>query len=1027
MKKSKKSKLNLLLKIGICTGAFGLGATAITSCSYTTKGVMTFFYGATKLLENNNSPLGIGFVNSPISTYAASILLGLTNYQTVNNYKFGETTPGTPSTDVVDTIKDVLILEGAKAVIVFANENVQKAFNTKVGIDLSKKDDGMDAATNQKYLDAIKNIANDNSSITSTSGDTEVMTSFSASNDVSASGTGSSGSTTYTEGKDYWILLREKGGIEFQKGLKNNNDTTGTSTYYSNAISNGTVYQFLIDTQNWWVDMSGNKMQQLSGKDFERVIEAYVLSSDLNYNRNGYFLDLLSLDFQKTAGDRKTITKDGESVHPDVTDPEYDINDYVNENDNFFSLYIDGAYPYALSLLSKEFFNALPHTNPRVTTISMASGTPIKTTKDEKGNDTGVIDQAATDWTKIYGAGGLGVFNVDAWSAGSYYFSNFTSTVMELTTNKYYFDSIGKDLLAWNNYKNGDLPPADPNDNEKKIEKLVLFYGSGTPDTYYEMFKSGQVDYAPVPTIRQNEAIQLYGSNPDVIYPTKVVQTTQSNYISYTPRPYIANLENNIVKITPNDYISQNAANFISDWNSEYSTTIRAAIAGLVNYYQLSLINLTSSGDFQLSGTPYGVFPNYYEAVASDLFNGGLPRSYTDYTDGSGNTLGEFKIPYYTYTNNSTDSANAITIKDLTINQQTFQDALKHYGASTSSPLILSAKFGEGSFSTNYNSFLVALKQTIESLGGGLVQFNINQRNSPNPTTNEWYYNQASPIGFSYWSPDYNAVGTWIEAETTINTGTVAGQSMETVTGTNAHNAWLTFLSSMVTAANLMKAEWTADSSGQDSSGTGNTTGKYTVKTLPTSDPFAQDTRIQSTFDIYKNVNGTTIADKLGIAKTTRNSSGSDSTYSDADAANDEATMKPGHRYGLLAIGLLNKLISEGVFDQSKFDAYVKDPSKLKSVATPTTLDQLYIGHDIVKSNQSGSFSKWIGVYAGESTLKALYENFIIDSDYYYITRSEAGLKEISYSLKSPQYVIRNGTQQVNYRDYGMSGDNSSN
>ena len=105
---------------------------------------------------------------------------------------------------------DILLLNGNGKILDNKNSTIYD-MNSKYAsllIDLTKKDDGMDAATNQKYLDAIKNIANDSSSSGSaSSGDTEVMTSFSASNDDSASGTGtgSSGSTTntYTEGKDY--------------------------------------------------------------------------------------------------------------------------------------------------------------------------------------------------------------------------------------------------------------------------------------------------------------------------------------------------------------------------------------------------------------------------------------------------------------------------------------------------------------------------------------------------------------------------------------------------------------------------------------------------------------------------------------------------------------------------------------------------------------------------------------------------------------------------------------------------------
>ncbi|MCF0217765.1 MAG: hypothetical protein HUJ42_01830 [Malacoplasma sp.] len=987
--KNKKSKLNLLLKIGICTGAFGLGATAITSCSFTNKGTMTFYYGSTKILENNNSPLGVGFSNSPITGYAASMLLGLTRYQTVNNFVFSAIDEnGMPTDTKVDkTIQDVLTLEGARAVIIFANDSVQQAFNLHLNINLSDATAKNDVATNNKYLQDIKSLTVANSA-------TDNMTSFSYP---------SSNTTTYTEGKDYWILLREKGGIEFQNGIKNTNSNMITN-YYSNAINSGTVYQFLIDTQDKWVDTDRTVKQQLSGKDFERIMEVYTLAADVNYNRNGaYFLDLLGINLFKTAGyeDEKTKKQWGNDRN-DLLDPNYDISNYVNANDNFFSLYINSPYLYTLSLLSKEYFNAVPHSNPKIQAINMYSDTPIAVTSNN------TIDESKTDWSKIYGSGGLGVFTKDAWSAGAYYFSNFTSTVMELTLNQAYFDSIGKELLHWNNYNPGDLPPGYL--DEDKIEKLVLFYGSGSTENYYDMFKSGQIDYATVPTIRQNEAAQMYGTNPNMFYPSKVVQTTQSNYIVYTPRPYI--IDGNTIR--RNDYIQDIAASFVGDWNGQNAITIRAAISGLINYSQLSFLNLTGSGDFQLSATPYGAFSNYYEAVAEDLTFGALPRKYSEYRNGQGNTLSDFSIPYYQY-----NSDGSIKIESIPINKQSFQDAIKSYGATIANPMNLTVKFNDGIFTNNYNAYLISLKQTIESLSGGLIQFNINQRNSPNPTANEWYNTQSSPVGFFQWMPDYNAVGTWIQADTVIQNQQVdfGGNqvNVEAMSGTNAHSAWLTFLSSMVSAVKLMDAKWTPDSA---NSGQGN----YVVESLPTQEPFANDVRIKKAFDIFtkSESSGVSIADKLGIVATTRSSDAKG--YTENDAANNDSNMTPGARYGLLAIGLLNRLINKGVFNQAAFDQYVKDPSKLNtSKNTPTSIDRLYIGEDVVNDGQSGNFSKWLGVYSGESVLKALYETSVIDSDYNFIIRSEAGLKEITYALKSPEYIIRNGTQQTNYRDYGIN------
>ena len=147
-----------------------------------------------------------------------------------------------------------------------------------------------------------------------------------------------------------------------------------------------------------------------------------------------------------------------------------------------------------------------------------------------------------------------------------------------------------------------------------------------------------------------------------------------------------------------------------------------------------------------------------------------------------------------------------------------------------------------------------------------------------------------------------------------------------------------------------------------------------------------------------------------------------DATVAEANVENAALSDKitPVQRYSILGVGLLNTLIREGVFDGTKFQAYVTDPSKLLySSTTPTTVDQLYVGNDIIISGQSEAFSKWVGVYAGNSSLNALFENNVLDSDYSYVPRSESGLNEVIYSLVNPNYVARAGTQSTNYRDFG--------
>ncbi|MDE5553510.1 MAG: hypothetical protein K2I67_03080 [Malacoplasma sp.] len=977
--KRKSLKISSLLVAGILGGA----TLSLSACSTLASEIDTLItYNPTDFLQSNNSPLNGSFTNAPISTSVKTEMLNLLDYQTTNQFKFS----GSSGQTVTDsTTHDFLILQGASALIVFKDANAQSAFNTDKNISLTDNTTNKDA-----ILSKLKEVSR-----TST---------------ISSTNNGSS--TTYKEGTDFWIFLREKGAIQLQKGPTQepenpltDNKVAQTTSYYSDAISNGAVYQFIIDTDNNWVDSNGTPKQKLSSKDFERAIEAYYLSADLGYNRNGYFLDLLGIDSQRTIGNGNTTTISSNTTNSfKIVDPNYDVEDYRSKNDAVFSLYLNSPYVYTNDLLTKDFFAGLPYSNQKVRNITLKGSTAVSTIDNggkklttykspnypivynevESGGDkTYSIDESQTDWNRIFGSGGLGYFMEDAWFGGPYYISSYTSSkiVYELSwANK---KSIQESLLDFDTAQGFAKLSDDQKENlyKKRIKTINFIYGSGNDDVYYQMFKSNQVSFVnPVPDAYKSEAADLFGRDNGGLVPIKTVQIARSNYIAYTPRPYILD-DNN--KPVVNSYITKEFANFDYRWTSKDSMIIRAAIAGLINHYQLSLINLPGSGDFQLSATPFGTFNNYYESVANSNFYGGLPRSYSDYKNSKGYILGSFEIPYYKYENST------VTLEKVTVDKNSLKQALTNYGATASSPLIFSYKLGEGAISNNYQSYLNSLTQQITNITDGLISFRIVERNGSMPTYTEWYNRQSSPLGFSYWSPDYNGVGTWLEADSTLQ---ISG-SIEGVSGTNAHNSYLTYLSALVSAVKLTSATYSSN--------------KYTISSSSTvsgtsnNDPFKDDEKIQKAFsDENKKY--------LGIS-----SWSNDVSIDESDSA--------GIKYAKLALGLLNLLIEQNVFDQSKFNEYVQNPSKLSTEnKTPTTPNDLYLGNDVIKAGKSAEFSKWLGVYAGQATDKALVANVILDSDYSYIPRSEAGLNEFIYTLVSPQFEARiSSVTPVNYRDFG--------
>ncbi|MDE5545280.1 MAG: hypothetical protein K2I76_01565 [Malacoplasma sp.] len=949
---------------GLALSSFvGLTAVSLVACGPTNSGqgggaTHSFTSSPTNYIEANNSPLNASFNNSPISTYAQSVLYGLTAYQTTGQFVLDGQT-GT----FKETTNDTLILEGASAVIVFKDETVMKDVDNKLDSNLLTET----GISKNEILAKLQDIKTSvDKSTSSEGGETQQET---KADDTT---------NKWTEGTDYWVFTRDKGGIQFQKGIDQDPDAN-ISQYYNDAVSYGKTYQFIIDTDNKWVDSNGAHKQNLSSKDFERGLEAYTLSARIGYNRNSYFLDLIGLSNEslgKTVGYKGS---DGNYVMPE--NPNYDISNFANKNDAVYTMYIDEEYPYTLDLISKEYFGALPNTNNKVKNISLKSNKIAL--KD------GRIDDGATSWNDIFGSGGLQKFTEDTWYAGAYYISAFTSTQIIFNLNHAYMDTVGKNLLS---YVDGKILGTNNKNTDNRMEQVVINYGSGTADTYFENFKSGQIDYlSSVPEAKRSEANSLR----DSIVPIKVVQTTQSNYIAYTPNPYVVNAKG---EVEENEYLT-GMAQFIYEWDSKEATTIRAGIAGLVNYYQLASF-VYSSKDFQLSATPYGAFKNYYESVSNDKTYGALPRPYSDYTKTTSNELNEFKIPYYSY-NSDTSTVN---IEELTINKSTFQNAVKHYSdKNTSKKLNFAIKFGEGSWSTNYNNYLLDLEKTIESLSSNIDVVLIN-RDTQTPSSTQWFNSQSSPLGFSYWSPDYNGVGTWIEADTTIqsttiktksNDGTETTKKYEGVPGTNAHNSFHTFLSSMVYAVKLMNYNWNV------------TSNKYEANTTQqsSSDPYTTDTKIQKAFS------DNTLS-SLGIET-------SDSSF------NSKTT--PGERYGTIAIELLNLLIEKGVFDQTALTKYINDPTQLKYLTNkPTDPKTLWLGGDVIKASdkdgvdQSANFSKYLGIFAGQSVAKALWANTVLDSDYSFIPRPEAGLKEQIITLVNPNYVARSGTQSVNWRDFGI-------
>lgn len=762
-------------------------------------------------------------------------------------------------------------------------------------------------------------------------------------------------------------------------------------------------YVFTIDTNIKWVDKNGVVQDSLSGKDFERGIETYKLSSDIGYNRNGYFLSLTGLDFDKTVG-----YQDSSGQYVSVDSPNYDVNNYENTDDTF-TLWLTSPYPYIFSILTKDYFNPLPHNNKYVQNIRITdSNTPLAINTDSSGKR--FLDQQNTDWNEIYGSGQVGTFLDHSWFAGAYYINKFSRNQIVGILNDSYMQSVG--------------PSLDPT-NGKKIKTFLMNYGSSNPEVDYENFSAGQISYlASVPNSKRSEAISRFLNNG--LYVSAVVKISQSNYIAYTPKPYVFDSTGKVFVNNPANAItiSNDAAQMIYNWNSPESIIIRTGLSGLINHYQLSKLNI-SSGDFQYSNVPYGAFDisglpdsytstadpefpklsdygNYYKAIDDDALYGGLPRKATDYYKGSFDinnlftgSYGNFSVPYYSFS--STDSKPELQEKTLDVNKNTFIQSLKDFGATSSQPFVLQYKYGQGSISDNYDNYLKALKRSIEALGtdssgNKLLVFNLVNRQAPNPSSNDWYANQRSSLGFSYWSPDYNGVGTWLEANGTLDNNGLSS--------TNNHNIFNSLLRVLIMAAidqKVSSIQVTDPASGSTSSSTAPSTPSI----------FDNDPRIKAAFG---ETNG-------------------------------------GSRYAKLGVEFLQYLVNNKVLNPEAVNQLIADPSILQNEETirpvPQTENDLYpllldnknnsqlkdkagndisIFNSISTSKPNGSaqeFNKYLGIWAGLSSENALWATSTMDNDYELLPLSEGTLREKIYSLVNPHFFVRpSSVGSANIRDY---------
>lgn len=478
------------------------------------------------------------------------------------------------------------------------------------------------------------------------------------------------------------------------------------------ALDSATSVDFKIRSGLKWRDKNGNVMGDVTAKDFYAGMQGYYKSTLYGLNANSYFFSLAGIDPQKTL----------------MTEP---------TSDTFTFQMTSTPSIYLFDIISKGYFAAMPYDNPEVKPIlrlgdSGDTNNPIVLTND---NNNRVIDQVNTNWNAVFG-GGEQQTNVDIWSAGPYYIRNSTLQDVDFVRNDYYF----------NNVKGAGK-------TEDKIKNVILFYGNafGNNEKIYRGYTTGELDYAPVPAAQQLEAVKKY-SETGSLRPVTATKTTQGQFIAYNTDIYNSNgtLKSNIGAVYEK---------FVNKFFTD-GLAIRKGINTLINYAKLAqLAWKPGKYDVSMSASPYG-YLSYTKGNQTTL-------QYQQIREGKTVINGEKitgLIGDYQEQIKNINSTGYLLTDSMTEEEKKTYDAmiaaLNNIGATPATPLELNYRTLVSSYTNEQTKYLQELINSISSLTGQRVKFNLISRT--NQTVVEYFYNANSPLGSYLWGPDYNAVGTWV-------------------------------------------------------------------------------------------------------------------------------------------------------------------------------------------------------------------------------------------------------------------------
>lgn len=494
--------------------------------------------------------------------------------------------------------------------------------------------------------------------------------------------------------------------------VTNNLDVKKIGIYLLNA----TKIKFVLNDQLKWIDKNQKEHNYISAFDFWCGLASYKNSVDLQFNKNGYFLSLSGIDFDKT-----------------IKDP----SNFDLKPGSAFTFYMSETKPsYFLDVLTKQYFFPIPNQHPEAGSVIFSQGDKIPDwfkkqlsgmNVVKKNSDSNTIDIGATDWTKVYGADQKN--NLDIWTIGPYIPTKISLQDVTFEKNENYFNNVDG---------------TNKNVVDKQINKVVLKYKAGSPEVLYNRFKSGELSYIPVPPAQSKDAVNNFDET--ILKPLPAPKTTQGNFMSYNMGIFAndGSLKNSDLK---------NWEKFIINFNTEDGLNIRKGLNQLINWGRIAEKKFGPGiKDTHLSSIPYGVFDvegnDFYhlidenKMIENQKLNGLFGGFYSEMKEKSD----------YLFINENKIKNN--------IEQLTFIDSLKKIGYTKENPLVMEFWTLSQANDPKDIAYYGEIEKQIQILSNGLMKFEYIPYSQ---TTNERVYLQKSVTSGSFlWSPDYNAIGTWV-------------------------------------------------------------------------------------------------------------------------------------------------------------------------------------------------------------------------------------------------------------------------